>query len=42
MIITVSKNTFQVMNVSFNNENFVVDVKLSNYKLNNNFSKDMF
>jgi outer membrane lipoprotein-sorting protein len=42
MMIIVSKNTFQVMEVSFNNENFVVDVKLSNYKLNNNFSKDMF
>lgn len=42
MIIVISKNTFQVINASFNNKNFVVNVKLMNYKTNNNFSKDMF
>ena len=42
MTINISKNTFQVMKVSFNNENFTVNIKLVNYRLNNNFSKDMF
>ena len=42
MTINISKNTFQVIKVSFNNENFTVNIKLVNYRLNNNFSKDMF
>ena len=42
MTINISKNTFQVIKVSFNNENFIISVKLANYELNNNFSKDIF
>lgn len=42
MTINISKNTFQVIKVSFNNENFIISVKLTNYELNNNFSKDIF
>ena len=42
MTINISKNTFQVIKVSFNNGNFTVNIKLVNYRLNNNFSKDMF
>lgn len=42
MIITVSKSTSLISSTSFNNGNFIVDIKLSNYKLNNNFSNDIF
>ena len=42
MIITVSKSSSLITSTSFNNGNFIVDVKLTNYKLNNNYSNDIF
>lgn len=42
LIITIGKNSSLITKTSFNNGNFVVDVKLSNYKLNNNFSPAVF
>ena len=42
MTITISKSSSLVTSTSFNNGNFIVDVKLTNYKLNNNFSNDIF
>lgn len=42
MTITVSKSSSLITSTSFNNENFIVDVKLTNYKLNNNYSNDIF
>ncbi len=42
MIITVGKSSSLITKTSFDNGNFVVDVKLTNYKLNNNFSNDVF
>lgn len=42
MVITISKSTSLISKTSFNNGNFIVDVKLTNYKLNNNFSNDIF
>jgi len=42
MLITISKSTSQVLKTSFNNGNFIIDIKLTNYKLNNNFSNDIF
>ena len=38
LIITIGKNSSLITKTSFSNGNFIVDVKLSNYKLNNNFS----
>ena len=42
MTITVSKSSSLITSTSFNNGNFIVDVKLTNYKLNNNYSNDIF
>lgn len=42
MTITVSKSNALITETSFNNGNFVVDVRLTNYKLNNNFSNELF
>lgn len=42
MTITVSKSSSLITATSFNNGNFTVDVKLTNYKLNNNYSNDIF
>ena len=42
MTITVSKSSSLITSTSFNNGNFIVDVKLTNYKLNNNFSNEIF
>ena len=42
MTITISKSSSLITSTSFNNGNFIVDVKLTNYKLNNNFSNDIF
>lgn len=42
MTITISKSSSLITLTSFNNGNFIVEVKLSNYKLNNNFSNDIF
>ena len=42
MTIVVSKNTALIAKTSFTNENFVVNVKFTNYKLNNNFSNELF
>ncbi len=40
--ITVSKSNSLITETSFDNGNFVVDVRLTNYKLNNNFSNELF
>ena len=42
MIITISKSSSLITKTSFNNDNFIVDVKLTNYKTNNNFKNDIF
>jgi len=42
MTITVSKNSSLITSTSFNNGNFIVNVKLTNYKLNNNYSNNIF
>ncbi len=42
MTITISKSSSLITSTSFNNGNFIVDVKLTNYKLNNNYSNDIF
>ncbi len=42
MTITVSKSSSLITSTSFNNGNFIVDVRLTNYKLNNNFSNEIF
>jgi chaperone LolA len=42
MTITVSKSSSLITATSFNNGNFTVDVKLTNYKLNNNYSNNIF
>lgn len=42
MIITVNKSSSLITKTSFNNGNFIVDVKLTNYKINNNFKNDVF
>ena len=42
MTITVSRSSSLITSTSFNNGNFIVDVKLTNYKLNNNYSNDIF
>ena len=42
MIIIVNKSSSLITSTSFNNGNFIVDVKLTNYKLNNNYSNDIF
>lgn len=42
MTITVGKSSSLITKTSFDNGNFIVDVKLTNYKLNNNFSNDVF
>lgn len=42
LTITVGKSSSLITKTSFNNGNFIVDVKLTNYKLNNNFSNDIF
>ena len=42
MTITISKSSSLITLTSFNNGNFIVEVKLTNYKLNNNFSNDIF
>lgn len=42
MAITVSKANSLVTASSFNNGNFVVDIEIKNYKINNNFSNDIF
>jgi outer membrane lipoprotein-sorting protein len=42
MTITVSRSSSLIISTSFNNGNFIVDVKLTNYKLNNNYSNDIF
>lgn len=42
MTITISKSTSQIITTSFNNGNFIIDIKLTNYKLNNNFSNNIF
>lgn len=42
MNITISKSSSLITSTSFNNGNFIVDVKLTNYKLNNNYSNDIF
>lgn len=42
MTITISKNSSLITSTSFNNGNFTVDVKLTNYQLNNNYSNNIF
>ncbi len=42
MIITVNKSSSLITKTSFNNGNFIVDVKLTNYRINNNFKNDVF
>ncbi len=42
MMITVSKANSLVTASSFDNGNFVVDIEIKNYKINNNFSNDIF
>lgn len=42
MSITVSKSNSLVTASSFDNGNFVVDIEIKNYKINNNFSNDVF
>ena len=42
MTITISKSSSLITSTSFNNGNFIVDVKLTNYKVNNNYSNDIF
>ena len=42
MIITVNKSSSLIAKTSFNNDNFIVDVRLTNYKINNNFKAEIF
>ena len=42
MIITVNKSSSLIAKTSFNNDNFIVDVRLTNYKINNNFKTEIF
>ncbi len=42
MIITVNKSSSLIAKTSFNNDNFIVDVRLTNYKTNNNFKTEVF
>ena len=42
MIITVNKGSSLITKTSFDNGNFIVDVKLTNYKINNNFKNEVF
>ena len=42
MTITISKSSSLISSTSFSNDNFIVDVKLTNYKVNNNFKADIF
>ena len=42
MIITVNKSSSLIAKTSFNNDNFIVDVRLTNYKMNNNFKTEIF
>lgn len=42
MLITINKSDSLVTASSFNNGNFVVDIKIKNYRINNNFSNDVF
>ncbi len=42
MIITVGKSSSLITKTSFDNGNFIVDVKLTNYRINNNFKNDVF
>lgn len=42
MIITVNKSSSLIAKTSFNNDNFIVDVRLTNYKINNNFKNEVF
>ncbi len=42
MIITVNKSSSLIAKTSFNNDNFIVDVRLTNYKINNNFKAETF
>lgn len=42
MTITISKSSSLITSTSFNNGNFIVDVKLTNYTLNNNYSNNIF
>ena len=42
MTIIINKSSSLITSTSFNNGNFIVDVKLINYQLNNNFSNETF
>ncbi len=42
MRITINKANSLVSASSFNNGNFKVDIEIKNYKINNNFSNDVF
>lgn len=42
MTITVSKSSSLISSTSFDNGNYIVNIQLINYKLNNNFSNNTF